>query len=71
MEIQTIQEALAGAKRVGEFLELPTRLETYREAGEKAMTELGKASAASGSDYALWKICLSRLLVKFGTRTKK
>lgn len=52
MEIQTIQEALAGAKRVGEFLELPTRLETYREAGEKAMTELGKASAASGSDYA-------------------
>lgn len=52
MEIQTIQEALAGAKRVGEFLELPTRLETYREAGEKVMTELGKASAASGSDYA-------------------
>lgn len=52
MEIQTIQEALAGAKRVGEFLELPTRLETSGEAGEKAMTELGKASAASGSDYA-------------------
>ena len=52
MEIQTIQEALAGAKRVGEFLELPTRLETYGEAGEKVMTELGKASAASGSDYA-------------------
>lgn len=52
MEIQTIQEALAGAKRVGEFLELPTRLETSVEAGEKVMTELGKASAASGSDYA-------------------
>ena len=52
MEIQTIQEALAGAKRVGEFLELPTRLETSEEAGEKAMTELGKASAASGSDRA-------------------
>lgn len=53
MEIQTIQEALAGAKRVGEFLELPTRLETSEEAGEKAMTELGKASAAAGSDYAV------------------
>ena len=52
MEIQTIQEALAGAQRVGEFLELPTRLETSEDAGEKAMTELGKASAASGSDYA-------------------
>ena len=52
MEIQTIQEALAGAQRVGEFLELPTRLETSEEAGEKVMTELGKASAASGSDYA-------------------
>lgn len=52
MEIQTIQEALAGAKRVGEFLELPTRLETSGEAGEKAMTELGKAGAFSGSDYA-------------------
>ena len=60
MEIQTIQEALAGAKRVGEFLELPTRLETSEDAGEKAMVELGKASAgtdldrvaASGSDYA-------------------
>ena len=52
MEIQTIQEALAGAKRVGEFLELPTRLETSEDAGEKVMTELGKASAASGSDYA-------------------
>lgn len=53
MEIQTIQEALAGAKRVGEFLELPTRLETSEDAGEKVMTELGKASAASGSDYAV------------------
>ena len=53
MEIQTIQEALAGAKRVGEFLELPTRLETSEDAGENAMTELGKASAASGSDYAV------------------
>lgn len=52
METQTIQEALAGAQRVGEFLELPTRLETSEEAGEKVMTELGKASAASGSDYA-------------------
>ena len=60
MEIQTIQEALAGAKRVGEFLELPTRLETSEDAGEKAMVELGKASAgtdldraaASGSDRA-------------------
>ena len=60
MEIQTIQEALAGAKRVGEFLELPTRLETSEGAGEKAMVELGKASAgtdlnrtaAAGSDCA-------------------
>lgn len=52
MEIQTIQEALAGAKRVGEFLELPTRLETFEDAGEKAMVELGRAGAASGSDYA-------------------
>lgn len=60
MEIQTIQEALAGAKRVGEFLELPTRLETSEDAGEKAMVELGRASAgtdldraaASGSDCA-------------------
>ena len=42
MEIQTIQEALAGAKRVGEFLELPTRLETSGEAGEKAMVELAE-----------------------------
>lgn len=52
MEIQTIQEALAGAQRVGEFLELPTRLETSEEAGEKVMTELGKASTAAGSDCA-------------------
>lgn len=52
MEIQTIQEALAGAQRVGEFLELPTRLETSEEAGEKVMVELGRAGAASGSDYA-------------------
>ena len=52
MEIQTIQQALAGAKRVGEFLELPTRLETSEEAGEKVMTELGKASTAAGSDCA-------------------
>lgn len=52
MEIQTIQEALADAKRVGEFLELPTRLETSGEAGEKVMTELGKASTAAGSDCA-------------------
>ncbi|MFR8524244.1 MAG: ABC transporter transmembrane domain-containing protein, partial [Gallintestinimicrobium sp.] len=52
MEIQTIQEALAGAKRVGEFLELPTRLETSEDAGEKVMVELGRAGAASGSDYA-------------------
>ena len=52
MEIQTIQEALAGAKRVGEFLELPTRLETSEDAGEKAMVELGKASAGTDSDRA-------------------
>ncbi|HAI66447.1 MAG TPA: ABC transporter ATP-binding protein, partial [Lachnospiraceae bacterium] len=52
MEIQTIQEALAGAKRVGEFLELPTRLETSGEAGEKVMVELGRAGSVSGSDYA-------------------
>lgn len=45
MEIQTIQEALAGAKRVGEFLELPTRLETSEDAGEKAMAESGTAAA--------------------------
>lgn len=52
MEIQTIQEALAGAKRVGEFLELPTRLETSEEAGEKTMVELGKASAGTDLDRA-------------------
>lgn len=52
MEIQTIQEALAGAKRVGEFLELPTRLETSEGAGEKAMVELGKASAGTDLDRA-------------------
>lgn len=52
MEIQTIQEALAGAKRVGEFLELPTRLETSEDAGEKAMVELGKASAGTNLDCA-------------------
>lgn len=52
MEIQTIQEALAGAKRVGEFLELPTRLETSEDAGEKAMVELGKASAGTDLDCA-------------------
>ena len=52
MEIQTIQEALAGAKRVGEFLELPTRLATSEDAGEKAMVELGKASAGTDLDRA-------------------
>ena len=52
MEIQTIQEALAGAKRVGEFLELPTRLETSEDAGEKAVIELGKASAGTDLDRA-------------------
>ena len=52
MEIQTIQEALAGAKRVGEFLELPTRLETSEDAGEKAMVEIGKASAGTDLDRA-------------------
>ena len=52
MEIQTIQEALAGAKRVGEFLELPTRLETSGEAGEKVMVELGRASAGTDLDRA-------------------
>lgn len=50
MEIQTIQEALAGAKRVGEFLELPTRLETSEDAGEKAMVELGRAGAGTDLD---------------------
>ena len=67
MEIQTIQEALAGAKRVGEFLELPTRLETYREAGEKAMTELGKASAGTDSPVA----CISLEDVSFGYEEEK
>ena len=52
MEIQTIQEALAGAKRVGEFLELPTRLKTSEDAGEKAMVELGRASAGTDLDRA-------------------
>ena len=67
MEIQTIQEALAGAKRVGEFLELPTRLETSGEAGEKAMTELGKASAGTDSPVA----CISREDVSFGYEEEK
>ena len=67
MEIQTIQEALAGAKRVGEFLELPTRLETYREAGEKAMTELGRASAGTDSPVA----CISLEDVSFGYEEEK
>lgn len=67
MEIQTIQEALAGAKRVGEFLEQPTRLETYREAGEKAMTELGKSSAGTDSPVA----CISLEDVSFGYEEEK
>ena len=67
MEIQTIQEALAGAKRVGEFLELPTRLETSGEAGEKAMTELGKASAGMDSPVA----CISLEDVSFGYEEEK
>lgn len=67
MEIQTIQEALAGAKRVGEFLELPTRLETSGEAGEKAMTELGKASADTDSPVA----CISLEDVSFGYEEEK
>lgn len=67
MEIQTIQEALAGAKRVGEFLELPTRLETSEEAGEKAMTELGKASAGTDSPVA----CISLEDVSFGYEEEK
>lgn len=55
MEIQTIQEALAGAKRVGEFLELPTRLETSEDAGEKAMT------GAWQSQRGLWfGLCCGR-----------
>ena len=67
MEIQTIQEALAGAKRVGEFLELPTRLETSGEAGEKAITELGKASAGTDSPVA----CISLEDVSFGYEEEK
>ncbi len=67
MEIQTIQEALADAKRVGEFLELPTRLETSGEAGEKVMTELGKASAGTDSPIA----CISLEDVSFGYEEEK
>ena len=67
MEIQTIQEALAGAKRVGEFLELPMRLETSGEAGEKVMTELGKASAGTDSPVA----CISLEDVSFGYEEEK
>lgn len=67
MEIQTIQEALAGAKRVGEFLELPTRLETSVEAGEKVMTELGKASAGTDLPVA----CISLEDVSFGYEEEK
>ena len=62
MEIQTIQEALAGAKRVGEFLELPTRLETSEDAGEKAMVELGRAGAVA---------CISLEDVSFGYEEEK
>ena len=67
MKIQTIQEALAGAKRVGEFLELPTRLETSVEVGEKVMTELGKASAGTDSPVA----CISLEDVSFGYEEEK
>lgn len=67
MEIQTIQEALAGAKRVGEFLELPTRLETSGEAGEKAMVELGRAGAGMDSPVA----CISLEDVSFGYEEEK
>ena len=67
MEIQTIQEALAGAKRVGEFLELPTRLEASVEAGEKVMTELGKAGAGTDSPVA----CISLEDVSFGYEEEK
>ena len=67
MEIQTIQQALTGAKRVGEFLELPTRLETSGEAGEKVMTELGKASAGTASPVA----CISLEDVSFGYEEEK
>ena len=59
--------ALAGAKRVGEFLELPTRLETSVEAGEKVMTELGKASAGTDSPVA----CISLEDVSFGYEEEK
>lgn len=59
MEIQTIQEALAGAKRVGEFLELPTRLETSEGAGEKAMVELGRAGAGTDSTGAAFTVSVS------------
>lgn len=59
MEIQTIQEALAGAKRVGEFLELPTRLETSEDAGEKAMVELGRAGAGTDSTGAAFTASVS------------
>ena len=67
MEIQTIQEALAGAKRVGEFLELPTWLEASVEAGEKVMTELGKAGAGTDSPVA----CISLEDVSFGYEEEK
>lgn len=67
MEIQTIQEALAGAQRVGEFLELPTRLETSEEAGEKAMVELGRAGAGTDSPVA----CISLEDVSFGYEEEK
>lgn len=67
MEIQTIQEALAGAKRVGEFLELPTRLETSEDAGEKVMTELGRAGAGTDSPVA----CISLEDVSFGYEEEK
>lgn len=67
MEIQTIQEALAGAKRVGEFLELPTRLETSGEAGEKVMVELGRAGAGTDSPVA----CISLEDVSFGYEEEK
>lgn len=67
MEIQTIQEALAGAKRVGEFLELPTRLETSGDAGEKVMVELGRAGAGTDSPVA----CISLEDVSFGYEEEK
>ena len=76
MEIQTIQEAIilmqvpklmGGTAGVGEFLELPTRLETSGEAGEKVMTELGKASAGTDSPVA----CISLEDVSFGYEEEK